>query len=247
VIALAEAAGVNVTPEAGTTAADPAEQLTAKLKLAAVGRRVIAARVVGRGSRASVDIYLDEGEIHFERFGDLCTARKLNIELITSVGANPKADNAAAAEIAQLVRTVAEHQETATADDIALEWGVAFLREATVLDVNLDDQGERWGAFAGLRECSPWGLAQMSGGTIAQHSLVLRHSSGERLIRASWFHSHVRTRESGVGAPEVAERMVRVGWTRRGGRGRVKASHPSRPESLAFAFHIVPEGWEDRT
>jgi hypothetical protein len=231
-------------PDADTAA----RQLAALLDLESVGLEIRGARVVGKGSRASCDVYLSDGStMTFERMSDVCKAPALAAELVACTGALPKLKTADALNAARLIRLVAEHHDSATADDIAIEWGASFLREATTLDVDLGDQGQRWGAFARLKDTSPWSQMHLAGGTIAAHCIVLRHLSGERLVRCSWFAGHVKSRESATGTPEIAQRMARVGWERRGGRGRVKATHPARPEHLAFAFHIVRPGWEDES
>ena len=55
-----------------------AEQLAILLDLPSVGLSVRGARVVGRGSRASVDIYLsDNSSIFFERFSDFANPTRL--------------------------------------------------------------------------------------------------------------------------------------------------------------------------
>lgn len=221
-------------------------QLAALLDLESVGLEIRGARVVGKGSRASCDVYLSDGStMTFERMSDVCKAPVLAAEVVACTGALPKLKTPDALNAARLIRLVAEHHESATADDIAFEWGASFLREATTLDVDLGDQGERWAAFSRLSDTKPWSQLHLAGGSIAEHCIVLRHLTGERLVRCSWFAGYVKAREAVAGAPEIAQRMARVGWQRRGGRGRVKATHPSRPDTLAFAFHIAPNGWEE--
>lgn len=121
------------------------------------------------------------------------------------------------------------------------------MQAATVLDVDMDNQLERWGAFNRLKAAQlDVESAEAPGreSSLAGASIVLRSSSGVRYVRAGWFQRYVVRQDSTISRQAVTVRMLRVGWQIRGKSGRVKASCPSRPEALGWAFLMAPEGWE---
>ncbi|MGI8624512.1 MAG: hypothetical protein ACR2NB_13765, partial [Solirubrobacteraceae bacterium] len=59
-----------------------------------------------------------------------------------------------------------------------------------------------------------------------------------------WMRSHVRQEDGSVSQIEIAHRLQRVGWTRRGSTGRIKASRPGGTNALGWTFYEVPAGWE---
>jgi hypothetical protein len=222
-----------------------AEQLTAILDLDSVGVRVTGARVVGRGAYASADVFLSDGTaVTFEKLRDIGRPSTLAIEIAACTGATPKLDGARALRAVALLRSLAAHEATFTDDEIAAEWGVAYLQDAPVIDVDLDDQRERWGAFATLDRHNPLG-ARASGETasIAAGAPVLRHTTGVRFVRTGWFRAHVRG-EDAIASGELANRMQRVGWNRRGRHGRMKATRPDFRQTLNWGFYTVPLDWE---
>jgi hypothetical protein len=222
-----------------------AEQLSAILNLDSVGVRITGARVVGRGADASADLFLsDKTVVTFEKLRDIGRPNLLAIEIAACTGATPKLDGARALRAVALMRFLAEHETTFTADEIATDWGVTFLQDAPVIDVDLDDQGQRWAAFAELARHNPLS-ARASGETssVAAGSPVLRHTGGVRFMRTGWFRAHVRG-EDAISSGELANRMQRVGWGRRGRHGRMKATRPGFPETLVWAFYSIPVDWE---
>ena len=167
----------------------------------------------------------------------------LAIGIAACTGATPKLDGARALRVVALLHALADHERTFSNDEIATDWGMTFLQEAPVIDVDLDDQAGRWAAFAELGRLNPWG-ARAGGETrsIAAGSPVLRHTSGVRFVRTGWFRAHV-CGEDAVSSGEIANRMQRVGWDRRGRHGRMKATRPGFPETLVWAFYTVPQDW----
>jgi len=241
---LAEAAATRV--KAPEPEAAPIDQLTDLLGLPDVGERVLGASIYGNGSGASVEIPLSNGEtMTLETLRDCASPTMLSAELVACSGAIPKITRADALRAVALLRKVAARTETASANDHAIEWGASFLQAAEVIDVDIADQIERWGAFSLLAERDPWAMARNFGGTPASHSTVIRCVDQTCLVRTGWFQSHVRTLDANVGLQQVAQRMARVGWTKRGRRGRIKATPPDRAGQLAWAFFIVPPGWQD--
>jgi hypothetical protein len=238
--------------ENGQDSDDPAAALTALLKLNTVGCRVVGARIVGTGSTASADIYVCDGngertEITFKARRDVANAQRLNVEMSCfGVIAALKAADAIQANV--LLGRIATIEETASEDDAATDWGLAFLRDADTIDVDLSDQRQRWAAFSRLRDSDPFAAARNDGVPLAGACVALRAETGDRWVRSSWFYEHVRRLEAGVmSRVEVNQRMQRVGWARRRGEGRVKATHPTDPHQtpILLAFYVVPADWED--
>ncbi len=96
--------------------------------------------------------------------------------------------------------------------------------------------------FSELNAKNPAGDAREEGVPIVRANVLLVDSNGARLVRCGWFLAYVR--ESTYISPrELAHRMERVGWTRRGTTGRIKASAPKREATLAWSFYIVAGDW----
>src|SRR5688572_24383453 len=106
-----------------------AEQLTALLDLGSVGLEIRGARVVGRGSGASADVYLSDGsEITFATLRDVATPKCLALEVAACTGATPNIKAAQAIRAVALLRRVAEHHETTTLDQHSADLGLAYLQ-----------------------------------------------------------------------------------------------------------------------
>lgn len=244
---------VEALAAAGSGEPDPisvAEQLGAILDLESAGWRVSGARIVGKGGSASGDLYLIDGagrreSIFFERLRDVAKASALRAELAATLGHAPKLSGDQAFATLAALRKLAEIQLSFDADEIARGWGADYLQIAPAIDVDMSDQRERWGAFEMLDGVDPVSLrASGEQPSIAAAAPVLRDHDGTRYVRAGWFRSHVRAEES-ISSTEVANRMQRVGWERRGRTGRVKATRPDLAgQPLAWSFYTVPEGWE---
>jgi hypothetical protein len=227
-----------------------AEQLTALLDLESgyPGLHVAGGRVVGSGGRASADIYLTDGSaITFESLREMATPKLLALEVAAVTGASPKLNQAQAIRAVALLRGLATHQLAATTDELSREWGLTFLQSAEVIDADMEDQQTRWVAFSELQRRDPVAVARAEGTSVARASVVLRHVDGTRFVRAGWFRAHVRSEDVTVSPQEIAQRMRRVGWERRGGEGLIKATRPDYPGSLAWRFYTVPGGWEEGT
>jgi len=126
------------------------------------------------------------------------------------------------------------------------EWGSSFPQAAPVVDIDMSDQSQRWSAFKALAELDPVERRSLGHSpTIAAGAQVLRDVSGIRLVRTGWFRAHVRVEES-ISSTELANRMQRVGWSRKGDTGRIKATRPGLPGELVWTFYLVPKGWENQ-
>lgn len=225
-------------------ATDPlvaAAELGELLGLAALGLEIHGAKFFGRGSGASVDLVLGDGTtVTFDTVRDMANPTRLAVELAACVGAAPKLKAPQAVRAVILTRAIAAHYETLTADEIAVDWGTSYLQSAQVIEVDIEDQAERWGAFCMLRERD-----ERREGHERAPLVVLRHTDGSRLVRTGWYRETVRAQDPGISPQQLAQRMERVGWRRRGHRGRIKATQPGFGGSLAWNFYLVPDGWED--
>ncbi len=222
-----------------------AEGIAGILDLGSVGLHVTGARIVGRGGSASADLYLSDGSaIVFERLRDAGKATTLAVEVAACTGATPKISGPQALRVVALLRALADHEAAFDADELAREWGTSFLQEAVTVDLNMADQAQRWAAFVELGKIDPVALrAAGEAPSIAAASRVLRHEDGTRYVRTGWFRSHVRGEEA-ISSTELANRMRRVGWHRRGDTGRIKATRVDLPGELVWTFYRVPKDWE---
>jgi hypothetical protein len=100
-------------------------------------------------------------------------------------------------------------------------------------------------AFSELERRDPVASAREERTTVAKASLVLRHHDGTRFVRAGWFRAHVRHEDVTVSPHEIAQRMERVGWERRGQEGKIKAPRPDLPGAVIFRFYTVAASWEE--
>jgi hypothetical protein len=226
--------------------APPVEELAGLLELPA-GLTIASARTVGHGSRASADITFSDGStVTFDTLSDFATPNRLAVQLGAAIGVAPILKRPEALRALVLLRAIAEREETASADDIATEWGTTYLQAAEVLAVNMDDQADRWAAFERLNHHDPWVEAKDRGCGLAHAGLVLAHVDDARFVRTGWFSSFARSQDATAGGnADIAQRMERVGWRRRGQRGRVKATRPDFPGQLAWSFFVVEAGWEE--
>lgn len=224
------------------------EALTELLDLPAVGLRVTGGRIVGAGITASADIYLSNGEaLTFESLRDLAKPGELMLTVAAGTGASPQLKAADARQAVVLLRALAERQATATADDVATDWGLTFLQETRVLDVTMSERGARFAAFEHLREHAAADVREALAtrvGSVAAATVTLRDTDGTRYVRAGWFYAHARQGGAHLTDGAVAARMRRVGWEQRGTEGRIKATSEVSG-SLVWTFLVVPAGWED--
>jgi hypothetical protein len=223
---------------------EAAEQLAALLDLPAVGVHVASVQMYGQGAGASVDIHLSNGEtMLFASIRDMVRPQSLIAETVACAGATPTLKQPQAVQVVRLARIIAERSQGVTDDELATDWGLEYLQEADTLDVDLNDQAARYAAFEHLSRRDPWALAREDGKSYAAATIVLRDVTGDRLVRSEWFLRHVRGFTSKETPASLADRMRRVGWTRRGTRGRIKATAPATAKTLAWAFWIVPADW----
>jgi hypothetical protein len=227
-------------------ATEARETLTALFGLHEHGIEITGALLSGHGASARVAIDLSTGErMEFDSLREMANLSVLRAELVACTGALPALKREQAYQAVALVRGLASWEKTQTAADYAFDWGVSYLQEAKVLEAELQDQAQRWAAFEHLARCEPYTEGHRV--FLSAASVVLMDATdGARWVRSSWFHSHVRQQDRLYSQAQVAARMAEVGWGRRGASGRIKATCPSRPQALGWAFFAVPAGWENR-
>lgn len=214
-----------------------AEQLAILLNLTGVGLTIRRARVFGQGSRATVEIEISNGEtMIWDTIRDMTRPASLAAEVVACTGAVPTLKQPQAFRAVSLVRALAEHEETFTDNNIAADWGVSYLQATETLDLDINDQRQRWDAFNRLGRYPA---------TEHTNGMVLRHADNSRYVRSGWFLHYVKTTDATIGPATLTTRMARVGWTKRGKEGRIKASHPDFARCLSWNFWTVPAGWED--
>jgi hypothetical protein len=233
-------------PTAAADADGARGHLATLLDLPSVDLSITGGKITGSGSRASADIFLSNGDtIQFETLRDVATATKLCIEVTATTGAMPRLKAADAQLAVKLLRTLAEHEQTLSVDEISIDLGVSYLQSATVIDVDMSDQRQRWGAFSHLATIDPSRQQQTDGTPYAAATIVLRHTTGARYVRCGWFYTYARTLDLAVSQAELAHRMQRAGWQRRGSRGAIKATAPDRNAELSWTFYTVPAEWQE--
>lgn len=225
-----------------------AEQLNALLSLP-TSAAVRGARITGHGSRATFEIDLaNDDTMLFDSVRDMTRPANLIAEVAAVAGVAITLKQPQAVQAVVLARALAERTQGTTENDAAIDWGISYLQAATVLDVDMEDQREKWAAFNRLKEAqAAVELAEAPGrqSALASSTVVLRSQSGVRYIRAGWFQRYVTRQDSTISRQAVTVRMLRVGWEVRGKSGRIKATCPGRPEALGWAFLMAPEGWEN--
>lgn len=206
-----------------------------------------AAQVIGDGASAAAYMEVSDGSvIRFASLRDMAQVNRLMAEVVATTGALPKINQQGAMQAVALLKQHAEHVRSMSEEDEAIDWGITFLTAADVLDLDLDDQTQRWGAFTRLGEIDPRETSRQSGISIAAASTVLRAEDGTRLVRTDWMRAWVKSIEPRMTPAAIAALMQRVGWIRRGTKGRWKATRPGLPGQQNMAFWVVPPGWDDR-
>ena len=204
--------------------------------------------LLGDGPRAYVEIHLtDETVLRCDRFGDLMSPARLMALVTTTTGIKVVGIKPAqATQAVALMRRLAEVHQATREEDTARDYGRDFLHRAPTLDVDLDDQGERWRAFSRLEALDPLTLVHHAQApNVAAASIVLVDATGLRYVHCGWFLQHVRRTWEPITPLDLALRMERVGWSRRGQRGRWKATAAGRSQVILLPLWQVPAGWEE--
>jgi hypothetical protein len=194
--------------------------------------RIEGVQVYGRGGRAYVRIALSGGkDVVFETWGSCATPSRLTQELAMQAGVTPPLKASTIARIAKLIHDLAAHRQEVEIETRAWELAAEYLRGAVIGEVDMSDQASRWKAFAALERGS-------------QGNVVLLDATGERYIRVRWFHEYLRQWTCPGEPAAMVAALTRLGWSKPGREGRVKATQPGFGRALIWAFYVVPEGWE---
>lgn len=241
----AKSAGANLAAIDGGGERDAGRQIANLLALDKLDPplTITEASVIGDGADAAAYMTLSDGsEMRFRSLREMTQPGKLMAEVVATTGALPKLNQQGAMAVISLLKRYARHVRSMSECDEAIEWGVTFLQAAETIDVDVNDQAERWGAFSKLSHVDPRARRLESGISIAAASSVLRAIDGTRLVRTDWLRAYVRSIEPRMTPATIATLMQRVGWQRRGSEGRWKATRPGLPGQLNWAFWIVPAG-----
>jgi hypothetical protein len=188
----------------------------------------------------------DGSEVTFESLREFAHPTRLAVEMTACTGATPALKAPMAQKALALLRRISERRESFTRDQVAVDWGVTYVQSATVIEVDMANREDRWRAFSELERHDPYATGREQGISLAHAGRVLRHTDGSRFVRCGWFHSFARQQDvSAGGNADVAVRMERVGWQRRGTRGRIKSTREGFPGQLQWSFFEIPAGWEE--
>jgi hypothetical protein len=95
-----------------------------------------------------------------------------------------------------------------------------------------------------LNRRDPLALARENRTSVAAQAIVLHDRHDNRLVHSGWYLSHIRRDVGPISPAELVNRMSRVGWARRGKRGRFKATNPHDRRVILLPFYVVRRGWE---
>ena len=220
------------------------EELAELLRLARAGLRVLAARL--RGTYLEVD--LSNGDtIYCERFAELWTPQGLARWVTQSTGVDAYGiKGAEAAKASAIIRQLAEITHERTIADIGRDHGLMFLELAPLETFTLNDQADRYRAFAKLDRLDPAADARYEAGlynaaegaAIARHSLALiDRATGWRLVKCGHLFSMVKALGEVASPAELSRRMVAAGWDRAGKSGAITAT-PTAPRSRRLVLRL---------
>jgi hypothetical protein len=220
----------------------PLEQLTELLGLDVAGIKVTGAQMYGRGSDAAATIWLSNSEtLEFESLRSMARPQTLLAEVASIAGVVPDLKQPGCMRVIALVSEIATNEMRLTEVDQAHDWGTQYVQSATTLAVDTSDQGQRWGAWAYLHKHDPWTTARDEGSDLARAGKVIHDRDGSRLVRSGWYLAFVRTIAPRISHIRLPILMEQAGWQ---APRRIKATNPSRPETLVWNFYTVPADWE---
>jgi len=222
----------------------PLDQLTELLGLDVAGVKATGAAMYGRGSAARAVIYLSNGNaLEFDSIRDMGRPQAMLTELASVVGVAPELKQSGCMRAITLVHRIAAHDMRISEVDLARDWGMEYLQDASVVDVDMRDQTQRWGAFSMLANRDPVVSARDESTNLAKAGLVLRDWDGARLIRAGWFLSYVRSVAPRVSHIALPPLMAQAGWEP---PRQAKATRPGLKDTLHWKFYVAARGWEDQ-
>jgi hypothetical protein len=222
------------------------EQLRILWALEDVSVQVRRARIFGRGSRAPVEVDLSNEEtMTFDSIRDMARPANLLAELVACTGAMPKLNQQQALRSVSLVRALAERAQTMTENEIAIDWGATYLQAAETLDVDLNNQGDRWAVVRAHPPARPAGPgARARDGPRRRRDRSSPHGwqppRPRRLVLPVRPHDR-RQHRADAGR---AHGPRRLDSSRQDGADQ---SNPARgvSEPRGWNFWVVPAGWEN--
>ena len=211
-------------------------------------QRVLGVQLYGRGSRGVAYIQLASGnEIVLDTIGRYSSVGSMTAELAVQAGSEPELKAKDVVRILRLIHDLAEHYTAHEREDQAADLGFSYLRAAQAELVDMADQASRWRAFNVLDTVDPVSASRAEGTSVATGSVVLEdEKTGLRYVRVTWFKAYVRQQAAPGEAEAISRAMQRLGWTKPGSDGQIKATAPGRADTLHWAFFVVPRGWEHR-
>jgi hypothetical protein len=177
------------------------------------------------------------------------SARALAQEIRLQIGTDPSIKKDDLGRLDVLIGQFCKVVQAMTVQDRAVELGRTFLQEAETLDVDLDDQAERYIALKQLKDRHPIAKAKADGTSAVSACLVLRDNVDRRYVRISWFVDFVKANavSSQVGA--IVEAMESPGmWSRlNNSKSRMKGTDPVTKDHVWQALYEVPANWPEET
>lgn len=235
---------------------DALDRLAELLRLAENGLRVLAVRLFGNGLTASLEVDLSNGEtIECDRVKDLWTASGMGAWITWSVGIDAgKITKANATEACGIMARIAAKASGRRLRpvDLGRDHGLGFLQAAPLETFRLNDQADRYRAFALLDRLKPtdpdvdpfertrWPDAE----TIARRSLVLLDVTGWGFVKTGHLFSYVKALGQVSHPLELGIRMSLAGWERAGKRGDTTATPiGGLAPRLKLRLWRIPPGW----
>ena len=213
-------------------------ELSTRLGLTSVGKQVVAVRVFGRGAKAYVSLLLHNGEkVILDPLGHSSTPGKLTLELAAQAGATPSLKMPDVAAMVRLFYLLGEHHEALGVEERAWDLAAQYLRDAVIADVVMSDQSSRWDAFCALQRYDRDPRIDV---------VLLDGETNVRYVRIQWLGEYLRVRTAPSESTAMLTALERLGWSKAGSEGRIKATQPKIGGTLQWAFYSVPAGWEDQ-
>jgi hypothetical protein len=232
-------------------------QLTERVGAAQIGLAVANVIVSGHGDEAMAALVLSDGStVEFSRLDHVATPSRLSHRLAADAGIALDFSTIAAAKIAALMRRYAGRSNETHRHELAIDWGLEFLRLAEPSNFHWKNTDERWRVWSELADRDPdrppprtmldvETQFTRSAAAYATHTLVAHDlDSGQRYVRSGWMQEFVRRTGSREAQGDVVQLLTRVGWQRPlNEKARITVHEPGGERQVGFAVFVVPSGW----
>ena len=177
------------------------------------------------------------------------SARALAQEIRLQIGTDPSIKKDDLGRLDVLIGQFCKVVQAMTVQDRAVELGRTFLQEAETLDVDLDDQAQRYAALKQLKDRHPIARAKADGTSAVTACIVLRDNVGRRYVRISWFVDFVKANAVSRQVGAIVEAMESPGmWSRlNDSKSRMKGTDPDTKDHVWQALYEVPANWPEET